>query len=788
MNIYPPGSCIDGRYEVAGRPLIGGMGIVYLCFDHQEQRPVALKTFKPECLPDRMARDSFLREGDTWIKLGRHPHIVQAYGVKYVGDGTEVYLVLELIAKEPGRNDASLRSWLTPGKALPIEQTLLFAMQIVRGMQHVTQIIPGFVHRDLKPENLLIGSDKLTNAEINRLRVTDFGLARVVADAKIGLLDTANTEHPNVRHIQFTRGAGTPLYMAPEQWHGEPLSPATDIYAFGCVLFEMLVGECIVEGKTISALELAHCTSNHRGLPDELPVSIRVLLGKCVAKVSVSRYSNWDEVEESLSEVYQKFTGHSMPPVEPVETFGHAEQVTFGWAHNTIGISYLDIGNSNLAVEHLERSLSIGLETDDHVLRIAAFCNLGMAYLNKDDTNRAINYYEDALAQSRENGNRFGEGNALSGLGIANRKLGNVQGAIEYAQKALVIHQELDDYRSQGADLDNLGGAYIMLGDARRSIAYYEQYLNISREISDRRGEGTALDGLGAAYKYLGDTQRAIDYIEQGLQIHQQTGDRRAEGYAIGNLGSVYAALGEIRRAIECYNHQLTITREVGDRYNESNALGNLGNAYASLGEMQRAIGYHEQRLRIAHEIGDRHGEGIAIGNLGGAYAALGEIHRAIECYEQHLRVTREIGDRRGEAATIGNLGIAYKNLGDPRRAIEYYEEQLAITREIEDRRGEGNALGNLGTAYLFLGNSAQAFDYYQQRISIAQEIGDLSGEAFGSLNIANIYYLQGDAAHALDLAQRARTLFCQIGSSYARAAERLIVTIHSGEKEESSR
>jgi serine/threonine protein kinase len=63
MSIYPPDAWIAGRYEIAGRPLMGGMGIVYVCFDHEEQRPVALKTFRPEYLPDRAAWDRFLREG-----------------------------------------------------------------------------------------------------------------------------------------------------------------------------------------------------------------------------------------------------------------------------------------------------------------------------------------------------------------------------------------------------------------------------------------------------------------------------------------------------------------------------------------------------------------------------------------------------------------------------------------------------------------------------------------------------------------------------------------------------
>jgi serine/threonine protein kinase len=85
MNLYKPGTRIAGRYEVAGRPMMGGMGIVYICFDHQEQRPVALKAFRPEYLPNRAVRDRFLREGTTWVNL-RHPHIVRCYGVERIGD------------------------------------------------------------------------------------------------------------------------------------------------------------------------------------------------------------------------------------------------------------------------------------------------------------------------------------------------------------------------------------------------------------------------------------------------------------------------------------------------------------------------------------------------------------------------------------------------------------------------------------------------------------------------------------------------------------------------------
>ncbi len=119
MTIYTSGNVIANRYEVVQGPsekssLAGGMGFVYLCMDHREDRPVALKTFRPEYLPDRTARDRFLREGTTWVNLGQHPNIVRCYGVERIGDGREIFLLLELVTAERNRRDASLRSWLIP--------------------------------------------------------------------------------------------------------------------------------------------------------------------------------------------------------------------------------------------------------------------------------------------------------------------------------------------------------------------------------------------------------------------------------------------------------------------------------------------------------------------------------------------------------------------------------------------------------------------------------------------------------------------------------------------------
>ena len=310
MSIHPPGTRI-GQYEVAGRPLVGGMGIVYLCLDREEDRPVALKTFKPECLPDRAARDRFLREGTHWVDLGRHPHVVRCYRVFQPENAIEVYLVLELVAKEQGREDASLRSWLTPGQPLPVETALLFALQIARGMKHAVETIPGFVHRDLKPENILVGADHLSNANVNRLRVTDFGLASILQEAgghtsESAISDAADSQRlPPMRHTQLTHGVvGTPLYMAPEQWRGENVTVPTDVYALGCILYEMLAGQHAVAGHSLATLKRAHCSGDVRPLPRGLPAGVATIMARCLALETGGRYGSWEQTESALMVAY----------------------------------------------------------------------------------------------------------------------------------------------------------------------------------------------------------------------------------------------------------------------------------------------------------------------------------------------------------------------------------------------------------------------------------------------------------------------------------------------------
>ncbi len=682
MNFYSPGALIAGRYEVAGRPLIGGMGIVYVCLDRKENRPVALKTFKPEYLPDRAARDRFLREGTAWVDLGAHPHVVRCYRVERIGDGTEVYLVLELIAKAQGYPDASLRSWLIPGHPLPLETALLFALQIARGMQHAVECSPGFVHRDLKPENVLVGADRLPGWSVNRLRVTDFGLAAVLKAEGGGL--KAGEEREDLGRTQLTHGlVGTPLYMAPEQWRGEPVGVYTDVYAWVCILYELLTGQPAVAGRSLAALRRAHCAGEVQPLSSNVPVAVRELVTRCLALDPAQRYADWGAVEAALVAALAAVTGQAVPATPTAAALSREERGAMGWSYNTIGISYCDIGKAKVAIGYFERAQAISAMGGDRRGESVALVNLGLAYWRLGEAQRALGYYEQALTIKREIGDRHGEGVVLGNLGETYRHLGDARCAIRYCEQARVILREFRNRRAEGAALNNLGAAYYQLGDRQRALGYFKQALAIWREIGDRFGEGSCLNNLGGVYADLGDTRRAIEYHKQALAIAREIGDRREEGAALGNLGLAYADLGDARRAIEYHEQDLSIAREIGDRHGEVSCLNNLVVAYADLGDARRALEYSEQALAIAREIEDRRGEGYILGNLGRAYADLAEARRALEYFEQGLAIAREIGDTADVATTLFDMALLHAQQGDVAHALPLAQEAARIFAQI---------------------------------------------------------------------------------------------------------
>ena len=219
------GDRIGGQYEVLAIHR-GSMGVVYGTFDHREQLPRALKTLQERFASKPRMRDLFAEEAAIWVRLEKHPFIVRAYLVR-VYEG-QPYVITEYVRGEEGMG-GDLQAWLGHPR-LTLKLAVEMALQVAQGMQHAVHKIPGLVHRDLKPANILVDSRA-------RAMVTDFGLV-CAAEAE----------------------AGTPAYMAPEQWCGGSLDARTDIYAFGCILYEMFTGHRMFAAETIEQWRSAQLT------------------------------------------------------------------------------------------------------------------------------------------------------------------------------------------------------------------------------------------------------------------------------------------------------------------------------------------------------------------------------------------------------------------------------------------------------------------------------------------------------------------------------------------------
>lgn len=259
----------------------GGMGEVYLAHDSKLERRVAIKRVHDAHLHSRRALDQFMLEARTTARLN-HPHIVTVHAVGE-HDG-KPYLALEYIA---GR---SMRTWLRDCNH-SLDEGLRIASDIAGGLAEAHR--HGILHRDLKPENVLIGDD-------GRVRVVDFGLAIDIGPE----LD----EESGARWVGV---AGTPRYMAPEQWRSDSMSGAVDVWALGVILYEVASGGRHPFGYdrsdvTICDLVTAVALSETPVLP--LPVEARVspalstLIGRCLAREASARPTA-HEVRVALNEI-----------------------------------------------------------------------------------------------------------------------------------------------------------------------------------------------------------------------------------------------------------------------------------------------------------------------------------------------------------------------------------------------------------------------------------------------------------------------------------------------------
>ncbi len=293
-----PGTLL-GSYEVLGPLGAGGMGEVYRARDRKLGREVAIKVLPQAFAQDAARLTRFDREARMLASIN-HPALAAIYGLEEAG--TIRYIVMELV---PGETISEI---LARGP-MPLDEAFSSARQIAEGLEAAHE--KGIVHRDLKPSNIKITPE-------GRVKVLDLGLAKAM-DVKSELSDSS--ESPTLQLEQTRPGVivGTIEFMSPEQARGKPVDKRTDVWAFGCVLFEMLSGRRAFSGETPSDAIAAILTRepDWSVLPAATTPRVRELLERCLQKDPNHRLRDIGDARIVLEEAVTQSGARAaeLPPV-----------------------------------------------------------------------------------------------------------------------------------------------------------------------------------------------------------------------------------------------------------------------------------------------------------------------------------------------------------------------------------------------------------------------------------------------------------------------------------------
>jgi serine/threonine-protein kinase len=287
-----------GPYEILSALGAGGMGEVYRARDTKLDRDVAIKI-----LPEAFAADAeriarFQREARTLASLN-HLNIAQIHGLEESGDGPA--LVMELVEGE------DLAQRIARG-AIPVAEALPIAKQIAEALEAAHE--QGVIHRDLKPANIKVRRDRA-------VKVLDFGLAKMMEP--IGVSSLSVSQSPTITTPAMTRAGvilGTAAYMSPEQACGKTVDQRADIWAFGCVLYEMLTGQRAFDGEGVSETiaRVLEREPDWARLPATLSPALRIYIKRCLQKDPRQRVQAMGDVRLALEGAFETSSPHTAAP------------------------------------------------------------------------------------------------------------------------------------------------------------------------------------------------------------------------------------------------------------------------------------------------------------------------------------------------------------------------------------------------------------------------------------------------------------------------------------------
>lgn len=697
------GQQLGGRFVIERFVAHGGMGEVYRAFDRELGIPVAIKTLRREFSRNGDFVERFRREVQTAREVhGDHLCRMFDIGRDGVGEDTLVYLSMEFL------DGPTLRDLIKEQAPLPVETALPILEDIANGLESLRR--RGMVHRDLKPGNIVLVG---WNTPEQRAVITDFGLARTAVRPRRDAASATGTDTGSPSTLASGKLAGTPDYMAPEQLNGKPLSPATDLYAFGIVAFEMVTGKRPFDGDGWESAflrlteEPASPRSQNaslplvwerailqclRGQPEQRPASAslvtEVLRGtqppRALQAGAVRRLARttkpWKAAAAllvlfaALGTGWQLASRNGQESAQPVsENQGkHVAVLPFSYSETDPALRPYADGLTDTITRRLSQ-----FEQDDAQLLVVPFSEVRNLKVTRpaDAVRRFRAHYAiEGRVDSQQDRVRLTltvvDTATMRQLQTAvieeprDRLLNLQDGAIARLSYALSLRVVTRNPTDAAQDLRIAPAAYDFylqgrgylqrndrVDDVRSAMQLFERALSIDGNYAPARA------GLADAQWYMYERTRDPSWVqkarasaEAALHSNPQLADAHI------TMGRVLAGSGDAEAAVESFQQALRLDARNLD------ALAGLGSAYATLKQFSAAESTYLRAVSYRPSDWNSHKK------LGVFYLNIGEFAKAISPLEHVVELTPD------NAQGYNNLGVAYTRTGrydDARKALE---------------------------------------------------------------------------------------------------------------------
>jgi serine/threonine protein kinase len=770
--LSPPPRGQRGRYVIVKEHASGGLGTVSVAVDARLKRHVALKEIRPDRFLRRELRQRFITEAEI-TSLLEHPGIVPVYTFDEDEEGRPYYAMRFVQGRTlseairqfhdapfpssggsaSGKSSDAERNTVEP--ALPRSpvsfQSVAFRNLLQRFIAVCNTVAfahsKGVIHRDLKPSNVMIG-------DYGETLVLDWGLAKRIGESgpeRNGVPAShceSSAEEEDEEHELTQQGQvlGTAIYMSPEQARGDAVDAATDIYALGAILYELLTGHRPYRGRN-SAEVLNQLNAGPPPTPGkmqrEVPRSLEAVCLKAMARAPVDRYASATELAREVD--------HWLAD-EPLLAYEET------WLERA----------SRWARKH--RSWVIAAIVIFAVVVLALLTGLLIVTALNRELDQSNTDLTEALAREAMERQRAGasEGVARDAHREAEKQKQEAQDALADTQAySEFLVQDLLSVARPGGERGGLGIGVTV------QRALDEAAKNIDARFAGRpKAEALARHDLGVTYRLIGELEKAEEHLHKALALRRKALGKDDEHTlrTENSLAVVLAARGRYGDALPLYEEAYQRRKaKLGPEHPQTlTSLNNLASTYQAMGRTDEALPLLTEVLRLRKgQLGAEHTDTLtSMNNLARAYHALSRMADALALYEETLRLRKEhLGVQHPHTLiSMDNLAIAYRTAGMLTEARQLFEEAWKLRQEVlgVDHPETLTSMSGLGTVYHALGQVKDALPLLEENLKLrSAKLGPTHSDTVTSMNnLAN-------ALRDSDRITEALTLYEQVLNFY---------------------